>query len=192
MMNPMPDHALSSPPIAPPGPSALPAFAPVSRVDAHARNAAYALFGACVLLAIGLLARSWFSARGGVHVGLLGFEVCEGSHCESASWLDMPKAPSEMKMFVMFALVAGAAAIGFMIHAGVMLLRGQPQQVKLKPLNIALGLSMFGALSFLMRLMAGELSRGLSVSWAGILALAGLGTGIAIVRLVVTPRVASR
>lgn len=172
-----------APPVAAaPAPLAMPA--PV--VDTRSRNAAIALVACAALVLIGVVARSWFTARGG-SLGLLGIEECRGGRCMSLNWLDIERAPGEIKLFASVGLLAGLAAIGFAIQAAVVLFKGQPQRVLYKWLNGSLAMAAFGCVGFFFTVGFGELSRKLSFSWAGFFAIGGIIAASVIVASWVRP-----
>ncbi len=156
----------------PPSPVAMQPL-PTPFVDTRARNAAVALIACGAALLVGMISHAWFSTRGG-NVGLLGLEECRRSFCQSISWMDVPRAPSELKLFASLGLLGGLAALGFLIQAAVVLFKHQPHRVLTKWLNGSLGLAAFGCTSFLFHLSFGELSKNLSLSWAGFAAMGGI------------------
>jgi ABC-type thiamin/hydroxymethylpyrimidine transport system permease subunit len=157
--------------LASPFPSALPA-------DHRARNAALALAACAVLLLIGLVSRTWFSARGGT-VGLLG--------PGDISWLDVKRAPTELKLFSTIGIVGIVVALGLLAQAAIMLFRRQAQRVMLVPLNAALGVAAFGCFSFFFHLAFGEMSPSLSISYAGLVAMSGIIAASIIIGSMVRP-----
>lgn len=160
-----------------PAPVAQPPYATPSAlpVDHRARNAAIALCGAGLLMLVGLISHAWFaSGRGGGSVGLLGVEECRRAMCRSMNWFDIPRAPAELKLFSTIGILGILGAVGFLAQAAVVLFRRQPQRVMMIPLNAALGLAAFGCTSFIFHLTFGELSHKLSMSYAGIVAMAGI------------------
>jgi hypothetical protein len=154
--------------------AAQPYPTPALPVDDRARNAAIALCGAAVLLLVGLISHAWFTARGDGGVGLLGVEECRRAMCRSMNWFDIPRAPAEVKLFSTIGIIGLVGAIGFLAQAALMLFRREAHRVMMVPLNAALGIAAFGCFSFFFHLTFGELSRRLSVSYAGILAMAGI------------------
>jgi hypothetical protein len=174
-------------PIAPPMPvyaPPLPAANPVA--DTRARNAAIALAVCGLLLLVGVISRAWFSTRGG-SVGLLGLEECRGAMCRGMSWFDIPRAPTELKLFSTIGIIGIVVAIGFLAQAAAMLFKRQPQRVMLVPLNAALGVAAFGCFSFFFHLTFGEMSRKLSVSYAGLLAMGAIIGASIIIGVMVRP-----
>jgi hypothetical protein len=142
-------------------------------VDTRARNTAIALLGAAALLVIGMISHAWFTARGG-NVGLLGIEECHKLMCRSMSWFDVPRAPSELKLFATIGLLGGLAALGFLVQAAVVLFKNAPHRVMTKWLNGSLGLAAFGVFSFFFHLTFGEMSKKLSFGWAGFSAMTAI------------------
>lgn len=164
--------------------TAAPLAAPV--IDTRHRNAAIALIACAALVVVGTLARSWFTTRGG-SIGLLGIEECRGARCMSMNWFDIERAPGEIKLFASIGLLGALAAIGLLIQAIVVLFRGEPQRVLYKWLNGALAMAAFGTVGFFFTLGFGELSRKLSMSWAGFFAIGGIIAASAIVAAWVRP-----
>jgi hypothetical protein len=151
------------------------AATPVSQA---AKTAAIILGVAAVLILVGLVAKSWFTAGGGeAKVGISGIEGCRGGECRSISWGDFPKAPGELKAFSYVGLIGGIASFVVLAIAAVMLLIGKAKSIPWKPFNAVLGITVFGVVSFMFRLMFGEFSKGMSVSWAGFVMLAGIIAG---------------
>lgn len=170
-------------PLPPPTPFALPAPIPA---DHRARNAAIALVVCGLLLLVGLVSRAWFSTRGG-SVGLLGLEECRGAICRGVSWFDFKRAPTELKLFSTIGIIGIVVALGLLGQAAVMLFRRQAQRVMMVPLNAALGIAAFGCFSFFFHLAFGELSKKLSVSYAGLFAMAGIIAASIIIGAMVRP-----
>jgi hypothetical protein len=148
--------------------------------DPRARNAAIVLAVCGVVMLVGLVSRAWFSTRGG-NVGLIGLEECRGALCRGISWFDVKRAPTELKMFSTIGIIGIVGAIAFLLQAAVMLARREAHRVMMVPLNAALGIAAFGCFSFFFHLSFGEMSRKLSTSYAGLLAMGGIiGASIAI------------
>ena len=162
------------------------AYAPNAAVDKRARVAAIALLVCGVLLLVGLISRAWFSTRGG-NVGLIGLEECRGMMCRGVSWFDVKRAPTELKLFSTIGVVGIVAAFAFVMQAAVMLFKNNARKVMMLPLNIALAVAAFGSFSFFFHLTFGEMSRKLSVSWAGIVAMTGIIVASVIVASIVRP-----
>jgi hypothetical protein len=150
-----------------------------------AKRAAAALFGIAGLLLVSILVRSWFSAGDG-GIGLTGIVRCMGNHCESKLWFSIPHAPSSIVMLALVGLGAGFAAIGLLIHTGVMVLRGTPDSARLSGTTIALGVTMVAAIAFLLRI-ASDSHSGLNVSWAGFTCMAASIGGTIAIALLVRP-----
>lgn len=147
-----------------PFPHALPA-------DTRARNAGIALVACAAVLLVGIVSRSWFTARGG-SLGLLGVEECRGAVCHARSWFDFARAPTELKLFSTIGIVGIVVALGLLGQAAVMLFTRQAHRVMMVPLNAALGVAAFGCFSFFFHLTFGELR--LSISYAGLFAMGGI------------------
>jgi len=174
-------------PLAQPMPPALaqPLPTPIP-ADNRARNAAIALVACGVLLLVGVISRAWFSTRGG-NVGLLGLEECRGAICRGMSWFDIKRAPTELKMFSTIGIVGIVVALGFLAQAAAMLFKRQAHRVMMVPLNVALGIAAFGCFSFFFHLTFGEMSRKLSVSYAGLFAMGGIIAASIIIGAMVRP-----
>ena len=158
--------------LAHPFPATLPA-------DHRARNAGIALAACGVLLLVGLLSRAWFSTRGG-NVGLIGLEG-------GMSWFDVKRAPTELKLFSTIGIIGIVVALGFLAQAAIMLFRREAQRVMMVPLNATLGIAAFGCFSFFFHLTFGEMSRKLSVSYAGLIAMGGIIAASIIIGAMVRP-----
>jgi hypothetical protein len=155
-------------------------------VDPRARTAGILLLVCALALLVGLASRSWFTARGG-SLGVLGIEECRGAVCHSVSWLDAKRVPGEIQVFSVMALIGGFVGIGFLIQAGVVLLMNNPRKVIMQGLNISLGIAAFGIVSFFFRFSVGDYSRGVSMSWAGLLAVASVIGAAIILPVMVRP-----
>jgi hypothetical protein len=125
---------------------------------------------------VGILASSWFTARGS-SAGLLGVETCRRGACVTTSWSDSP-APLEVALFAAIALVGALASI---IMAGIvtaLVFARRNARIPYRIVNGALGLAAFGSVAFMTRL-SGELVKGLSIGYAGFVMFAGLA-GLAV------------
>lgn len=172
---------------APGYPIAYGAPATAAAADSRARLAGILLLVCALMLLIGLVSKSWFTARGGASLGVLGIEECRRSVCHSISWLDAGRVASEIKLFAMMALIGGLAGIGFLVHSGVVLLMNKPKKVILLGLNISLGIAAFGVVSFFFRFTFGEYARGVSLSWAGVLAMLAVLAAAILLPVLVRP-----
>jgi hypothetical protein len=184
------EHA--HPYVANPAPSFPPAAAvapPAPRDDlyARARVAGIALLAATGLLLLAALTKAWFTAGNDGGVGLLGLEKCRGLVCQSATWFDVKRIPTQIPIFATTALLATLAAVALMLHAGVMLLQNRAADVKLKWLSQALGLTSFGMIAFVFSLSIGDWSRGLSVGWSTFVGISGLVAAAAVTATLVRP-----
>jgi len=159
---------------------------PTPMVDQRARNAAIALIATGVMLLVALVSHGWFTARGG-GVGLLGVEECRGAVCRGMNWFDIKRAPTELKMFSTIGIIGIVASLAMLVQAAVMLFKRQAQKVALVPLNISLGIAAFGCFSFFFHLAFGEMSRKLSVSYAGLTAMAAIIGASVIIGTMVRP-----
>ena len=179
-----------------PGPSYPPASAMVlpqpTPAEARARAAAIALFVATGLILLAALSKAWFTAGNSGGVGLLGLEKCRGAICESATWFDIKRIPSQIPIFATVALIASLGAIAFLIHTGVMLLQGRIESVKLKWLSQLLGLTSFGMVAFVFSLSIGDWSRGLSVGWSTFVGIGGLVAASVVTATMVRPLTAAK
>jgi hypothetical protein len=185
-------HSPSNPPYiaAPPPPpnfaepshaaaEALPSFV-TPAIDPRLRNAGIAILVSALVLLIGALTKSWFVAGGKEGgLGLLGIEACRRGVCQSVSWFDVPRVPSEIPIFATTALLACAATVVMMIHTGAMLLQGRPEAVRLRYLAPALGCAVLGTAAFVSTLAFGDATRGITLGWSTVVTFAGLlATGI--------------
>ncbi|MEZ4403055.1 MAG: hypothetical protein R3B06_23735 [Kofleriaceae bacterium] len=142
------------------------------------------------LLLVGTVSSSWFTpSRGSGGVGLTGVEACRGGECRSVSWGDMPKAPKDLAALGWFGLLGGLSAVGVTVAAGVMGLTGKAQRIPFKPFSIVYGLAACSMTMFFMRVLT-EFTRGLSIGFAGILAIGALIAISVLVKLVSTPTAA--
>lgn len=193
--HPAPQHQPPAPPpyFAPnPAPSYPPAAAvapPAPATDARrrARTAGIALLVATGLMLVAALTKAWFTAGNDGGVGLLGLEKCRGALCQSATWFDIKRIPTQIPIFATTALIASLVAIAFLIHAGVMLLQNRPEAVKLKWVLQLLGLTSFGMIAFVFSLSIGDWSRGLSVGWSTFVGIGGLIAAAAVTGTMVRP-----
>jgi hypothetical protein len=152
-----------------------------------ARIAGIALLVATGLILIAALSKAWFTAGDSGGVGLLGLEKCRRGLCESATWFDIKRIPTQIPIFATVALIASLAAVAFLIHTGVMLLQNRPEAIKLKLLSQVLGLTSFGMVAFVFSLSIGDWSRGLSMGWSAFLGFGGLIAASAVTALMVRP-----
>ncbi|HEY5944824.1 MAG TPA: hypothetical protein VIV40_05005 [Kofleriaceae bacterium] len=192
-----PDHPspVPPPPAAPyfapnPAPSYPPAAAisqPQPGTDHRARTAGIALLAATGLVLIAALTKAWFTAGHSGGVGLLGLEKCHGAICESATWFDIKRIPTQIPIFATTALIASLGAIAMLIHTAVMMLQGRPEAVKLKWLSQLLGLTSFGMVAFVFSLSIGDWSRGLSIGWSTFVGLGGLIAASVVTATMVRP-----
>ena len=112
-----------------PFPHAVPA-------DTRARNAGIALVACAAVLLVGIVSRSWFTARGG-SLGLLGIEECRGAVCHARSWFDFARAPTELKLFSTIGIVGIVVALGLLGQAaGMLVTRQAPADPPLNSVNV--------------------------------------------------------
>jgi hypothetical protein len=161
--------------------------APQTGADSRARTAAIVLFVATGLLLLAAMTKAWFTAGNSGGVGLLGLEKCRGAICESATWFDIKRIPSQIPIFATTALIASLLAVAFLIHTGVMLLQNRPEAIKMKWLSQLLGLTSFGMIAFVFSLSIGDWSRGLSVGWSTFVGIGGLITAAVVTATMVRP-----
>lgn len=193
--SPDPQSPASSPPpyyASNPAPSYPPAAAvppPAPTVSAHgrARVAGIAILVATGLLLVAALAKAWFTAGNDGGVGLLGLEKCRGALCQSATWFDIRRIPSQIPIFATTALITSLVLVALLIHTGVMLLQNRPEAVKLKWVSQLLGLTSFGMIAFVFSLSIGQWSRGLSVGWSTFVGIGGLVAAAVITATMVRP-----
>ena len=139
--------------------------------------AGIALLATAALVLLATLTKGWFTPDhndGGV--GLLGLESCRGALCRSVTWFDVKRVPPQIPIFATTALVACLSVVAFMIHAGVALLRGRPETIRLGWLSQLLGLAALAICAFVFSLSIGDWSRGLALGWSafvGIVAVVG-------------------
>lgn len=156
-----------------PSPS-LPVAAATATDPIRARNTAIMLWVAAALVLVGIFTKSWFTPdRGEGGIGLTGIEVCGGGRCETASWGDLERVPSDIPLVAWIGLLAGLGAAGFAVAAGVLAIQGRADRIPLKVFHVVVGLAAFGTTMFLMRIMT-EMDRGTSLGWSGFVAIGGL------------------
>jgi hypothetical protein len=185
------------PPQPPPyyAPNPAPSYPPASAVapfptavpDNRARTAGIALLAATGLLLVAAITKSWFTAGHSGGVGLLGLEKCHGMICESATWFDIKRIPTQIPIFATTALIASLVAIAFLIHTSVMLVQNRPEAIKLKWVSQLLGLTSFGMIAFVFSLSIGDWSRGLSVGWSTFVGIGGLVAASIVMATMVRP-----
>jgi hypothetical protein len=166
---------------------AFPVAPPEPPVAARARVAAIALAGAALAIVIGFTTKAWFSAGADGHVGLLGVEACARHSCRSMSWFAVKHVPAQIPWFAVLALASGAVALGFIIHAIAMLVRGTPGAIKLRWIAQTLGIAAMGATAFVVALSIGDPSRGLSIAWGAFVGLGGIAAAGAVTAYLVRP-----
>src|SRR5690606_12480633 len=124
----------------PPRAAAVTQPAPLASASTRARTAGIALLVATGLLLVAALTKAWFTAGSDGGVGLLGLEKCRGALCQSATWFDIKRIPTQIPIFATTALIASLVLVAFLIHTGVMLLQNRPDAVKLTWVAQLLGL----------------------------------------------------
>jgi hypothetical protein len=171
----------------------FPPSAPVVRAIPPARRASHApaarstssttrwLLGMAVAASaaaviVGILASSWFTARGS-SAGLLGVETCRRGACATTSWSDT-SAPLEVALFSAIGLVGALASIVMSGIVTSLVFVRKNARIPYRILNGALAVAAFGCVAFMTRL-SGELVKGLSIGFAGFVMVAGL-VGLAI------------
>lgn len=145
-----------------------------------AQTAGIILLVCAAAIAIGTFTKSWMSASEGdesIGVGLWGVKVCEDDEgCQSISWGDAgDRTPGDIKIFGPFGFLAGLAAAGAAAAAGGMALSRNTGKIPNKVILGIFGAASFAQTFFLVRLMTEDkLSRGMSISYSGILSIGGL------------------
>jgi hypothetical protein len=150
------------------------------------RAPAIALVACSMVLLVGLVSHAWFTT-GGYSLGLIGAEDCDRYACKTLTRLDLLHTPSELRLFASLGLLGGLTALGFMIHAAIVLFKHQPHRVRLTWLNSMLGVAAFGCFSFFFHLTFGEMSKHLAMSYAGFLAMGSILAASIIVASMVRP-----
>lgn len=156
-----------------------------------AQTAGIILCVCALAIAIGTFTHGWLSASKGdesVGIGLWSAKECEDGNCRSRSWGDMGSfVPGDVKIFGPLGFIAGLAAVGALGFAGAMALSRNTAKIPHKALLPVLGVASFAQTFFLVRCMTDDkLSRGLSISYSGILAIGGLiGAGIVFKQMLV-------
>lgn len=173
----------------PPRAAAVTQPAPLASASTRARTAGIALLVATGLLLVAALTKAWFTAGSDGGVGLLGLEKCRGALCQSATWFDIKRIPTQIPIFATTALIASLVLVAFLIHTGVMLLQNRPDAVKLTWVAQLLGLTSFGMIAFVFSLSIGNWSRGLSVGWSAFVGIGGLVAAAAVTAAMVRPLV---
>jgi hypothetical protein len=181
------------PPYAPPAPPPAaypvpqpfvnpPVPATAAATDAKAAPIAYALFGVAAITLIGLVTKSWFTAREGT-IGLTGIDV----RGHSIAWGDIPRLPGDIAIFAYLGLLSGLAAVAAAATMGGMLLAHKATRIPVKAINLVLGVAAFSTTMFLMRFY-GENPKGISFGFSGFLAIGGIIAIGAITKQGVMPR----
>lgn len=150
-----------------------------------ANQAAIVLFGVAALLLASIVTHSWFAADDG-GIGLLGLKRCMARGCESQFWFSVHRAPSSIVLLALLGLGAGLTAIGMLGHTAIMLTRGTPSAARTTGTNIALAVTLFSALVFLVRI-ASEDHNGLHLGWSGIACLVAATAGLVVMKQMVAP-----
>ena len=152
-----------------------------------ANQAAVVLFGIAGLLLLSIVTRSWFAADDG-GIGLLGLKQCNSHGCESQFWFSIPHAPSSIVMLALLGLGAGFTAIGMLIHSALMLTRGTPSATKLGGTNVALYITLFAAIVFLVRIGT-EKHMDLHLGWSALVCIGATIAGLVVLKMMVSPLV---
>lgn len=159
----------------------LPSFV-TPAIDPRVRNAGIAVLASAGVLVIAALTKSWFTAGDEGGIGLLGLEACRRGGCQSISWFDVPRVPSQIPLLATTALIACVATIAALIHSGVRLLQGAPELVRLRYVVPAIVCAAAGVTGFVASLTFGDAARGLSLGWSTVAGFAGLlATAITVV-----------
>lgn len=186
---PPPPYLGPTPAASPPRAAAVTQPAPLASARTRARTAGIAILVATGLLLVAALTKAWFTAGSDGGVGLLGLEKCRGALCQSATWFDIKRIPTQIPIFATTALIASLVLVAFLIHTGVMLLQNRPEAVKLTWVAQLLGLTSFGMIAFVFSLSIGNWSRGLSVGWSAFVGIGGLVAAAAVTAAMVRPLV---
>jgi hypothetical protein len=160
--------------------SLSPSFA--AGIDPKVKNLAIALCVLAALLLIGVVTKSWFTAserRMEIGMGLTGVELSGGGKSMSMSYGDMGKAaPGGVAFIGYLALIAGLAAAAGAGAFGYFTLTRKPNPIPRKVFDIAVGLAVFGTLSFVLRWFI-EGTKGASIGYSAILGIGGaIGVGV--------------
>ena len=189
-MRPTMNDPTFAPPVPPPPPPPA-AFAPpaptASPVDGTTKAIAFALFGAALLVLVGTVTKSWFTAPHGIGVGLTGAEACVRDQCMSIGWSEMKQIPSDVVIFAYLGLLGGLAAAGAAATMGGLLLAGKARKIPVKPINLVLGVAAFSTTMFLMRLYSDD-PKHVSFGFSGFVAIGGIIAIGALTKQGVMPR----
>jgi hypothetical protein len=143
-----------------------------------AKSTAIALCIAAVLILVGTVSKSWFSAdmRGAsVHLGVMGGEVCESGHCIDIPIDKLGKRMPELEFFAMIGMLGGFAAAAAAGVFGGMTLAGKKDKLPpLKLAQIAYGIASFGMTAFFIRIIAEGGKGDVGPSWAIVPGLGGV------------------
>ncbi len=186
---PAPPYLGPAPASPPPRAAAVTQPAPLASARTRARTAGIAILVATGLLLVAALTKAWFTAGSDGGVGLLGLEKCRGALCQSATWFDIKRIPTQIPIFATTALIASLVLVAFLIHAGVMLLQNRPEAVKLTWVAQLLGLTSFGMIAFVFSLSIGNWSRGLAIGWSALVGIGGLVAAAVVTAAMVRPLV---
>jgi hypothetical protein len=143
------------------------------------------LFGIAGLLLVGLFTRNWVSADDG-GLGLSGMKRCMSHDCIGVSWFSAPHVPVSIMLVATLGIIAGLLAVGFLAHAGAMVLQGRAHEIQPGKVNSALGLTLGVGAIFMIRIFI-ESHAGLHVGWSSIAALLACVAGFVAMAKLVEP-----
>ena len=143
------------------------------------------LFGIAGLLLVGLFTRNWVSADDG-GLGLSGMKRCMSHDCIGVSWFSAPHVPVSIMLVATLGIIAGLIAVGFLAHAGAMVLQGRAQEIQPGKVSSALGLTLAVGAIFMIRIFI-ESHAGLHVGWSSIVALLACVAGFVAMAKLVEP-----
>ncbi len=143
-----------------------------------AKGTAIALCIAAVLILVGTVSKSWFSAGHrdeSIHLGLMGGEVCDGSRCIDIPMDRLGKKMPELELFAMVGMLGGFAAAAAAGVFGGMTLAGKKGQLPpLKLGQVAYGIASFGMTAFFIRIIAEGGKGDVNPSWAIVPGIGGV------------------
>ncbi len=155
---------------------------PSAAIDPKVKNLAIALAVVAVLLLIGVVTKSWFTAserRVEIGMGLTGIEFCAGSNCQSVGFDKLGgKEPGGVAIIGYVGFIAGLAAAAGAGALAFFTLTGKPNPIPRKVLDVAFGLAIFGTLSFVIRWFI-EGTGPMSIGFSAFLGVGGaIGVGV--------------
>ncbi|NVB84862.1 MAG: hypothetical protein HOV81_41210 [Kofleriaceae bacterium] len=164
-MQQMPHHAMQ------------PSHQPAGPAD-PAKSTAIALCIAAVLVLVGTVSKSWFSAGHrdtSIHLGVMGGEVCEDGRCMDIPMDKLGKSMPELEFFALVGMLGGFAAAAAAGVFGGMTLAGKKDKLPpIKLAQIAYGIASFGMTAFFIRVIAEGGKGDVNPSWAVVPGLGGV------------------